>query len=158
MQMFNAVMRAKLMYGLETIVMNTRVKHMLDAFQLKCIRKLLKIPTTYIDRQFSNDNVRLQINNHLKAANKTPMETLTTYHQRCRMTVTLDPVTFAEIDHGKKRVGKPRLNWYQVTMQDMWTEIRKHHPSTAVRFAPSLDISKPSRVTAVKEFASKYEK
>ena len=100
MPMFNAVMRAKLMYGLETIVMNTRVKHMLIAFQLKCIRNILKIPTIYIDRQFSNDNVRLQINNHLKAANKKPMDILTTYHQICRITylATLINKGDAELD------------------------------------------------------------
>ena len=63
------------MYGFETIVMNPRVQNTLDTFQLKCLRKILKIPTTYIDRQFSNDYVRLQINKHLKAAKKKPMET-----------------------------------------------------------------------------------
>ena len=100
MQMFNAVMRAKLMYGLETIVMNTRVKHMLDAFQLKCLRKILKIPTTYIDKQFSNDIVRLQINNHLKAANKKPMETLTAYHQRCRVTYLAKLICKGDLEPG----------------------------------------------------------
>ena len=169
MQMFNAIIRAKLMYGLETVVMNTRVKHMLDAFQLKCLRKILKVPTTYIDRQFSNDNVRTQINNRLKEAKKKPMETLTAFHQRTRIhylaklihkghrepgtAVTMDPVTLAAIDHGKKRVGKPRLNWYQVTMQDLWQEVRKDHPSPSVRFAASLDIQRPIHVEAVKEFA-----
>ena len=58
------------MYGFETIVMNARVQNTLDTFQLKCLRKILKIPTTYIDRQFSNDYVRPQINKHLKAAKK----------------------------------------------------------------------------------------
>ena len=40
MQMFNAVIRATIMYGLETVVMNTRVQNMLDAFQFKCLRKI----------------------------------------------------------------------------------------------------------------------
>ena len=50
MLMFNAIIRAKLIYGLETIAMNPRVQNTLDTFQLKCLRKILKIPTTYIDR------------------------------------------------------------------------------------------------------------
>ena len=74
MLMFNAIIRAKLIYGLETIAMNPRVQNTLDTFQLKCLRKILKIPTTYIDRQFSNDCVRLQINKHLKAAKNKPMD------------------------------------------------------------------------------------
>ena len=85
MQMFNVIIQAKLMYGLETVVMITRVKHMLDAFQFKCLRNILKVPTTYIDRQFSNDNVRMQNNIHLKAAKNKPMETLTAIHQRTRI-------------------------------------------------------------------------
>ena len=58
--MFNAIIRSKLMYGLETVVMNTRVLKMLDTFQLKCLRKILKIPTTYIDREFSNAVIKEQ--------------------------------------------------------------------------------------------------
>ena len=42
LQMFNAIIRAKLMYGLETVVMNTRVLNLLDTFQLKCLRKSSK--------------------------------------------------------------------------------------------------------------------
>ena len=171
LQMFNAIIRAKLMYGLETVVMNPRVQNMLDTFQLKCLRKIFKIPTTYIDRQFSNDYVRLQINNHLKAAKKKPMETLTEFHKRSRIRylaklitvgesepgtlVTLNPQTLEEIQHGKKRIGRPRLNWYQVTMQDMWNELRIEHPRPTVRFACSLDPKKPAHVSAVREFAQK---
>ena len=51
LQMFNAVIRAKFMYGFETVVMNTKVQNSLNTFQLKCLRKILKAPTTYIDRQ-----------------------------------------------------------------------------------------------------------
>ena len=97
------------------------------------------------------------------------METLTTYHQRSRITylaklitagdaepgtaVTLDSQTLAEIDHGKKIICKPRLNWYQVTIQDMWTEIRKDHPDANIRYASNLDINKAPHVAAVKTFA-----
>lgn len=34
----------------KTYWMNTRVLNLLDTFQLKCLRQILKIPTTYIDR------------------------------------------------------------------------------------------------------------
>ena len=58
--------------------------------------------------------------------------------------VTLDPDDLTEIDHGKKRVGHPRLNWYQVTLQNRWTVIKKDHPEPSVRFAAALDKKKPT--------------
>ena len=58
--------------------------------------------------------------------------------------------TLAVIDHGKKIGGKPRLNWYQVTLQDLWQEVRRDHPDPSVRFAAGLDIKKTTHVEAVK--------
>ena len=169
MQMFNAVIRAKLMYGLETVVMNTRVKGMLDAFQLKCLRKILQVPTTYIDKQFSNAHVRSQINARLRDAKKPPMETLTAFHQRTRIaylaklihrghkepgtTVTMDPQTLAAIDHGKKRVGQPRLNWYKVTLDEMWQIVRVKSQEPSIRFAANIDIKRTTHVEAIKAYA-----
>ena len=48
--MFNAILRAKMMYRLETLAMNTRVLNKLETFQLKCLRKILKVPITDIDK------------------------------------------------------------------------------------------------------------
>ena len=97
------------------------------------------------------------------------METLSAYHKRSRIQhlaklihtgdaepgtyVTLNPETLEELDHGQKRVGRPRLNWYQVTLQDLWQELIKDHPNQSIRFAGTLDIKKPAHVNAVKEFA-----
>ena len=38
LQMFNAIIRSKMMHGLETVVMITRVLNLLDTFQQKCLR------------------------------------------------------------------------------------------------------------------------
>ena len=67
--------------------------------------------------------------------------------------VTLDPEDLTEIDHGKKRVGHPRLNWYQVTLQDLWTVTKKDHPEPSVRFAAALDKKKPTHIEAIKQHA-----
>ena len=73
--------------------------------------------------------------------------------------VTLDPEDLTEIDHGKKRVGHPRLNWYQVTLQDLWTVTKKDHPEPSVRFAPALDKKKPTHIEVIKQHAKNvYEK
>ena len=153
-QMFNAILRAKVMYGLETLVMNTAIKNKLDVFQLKCMRKILQLPTTYINRSYTNEHIRTQISNKLKDSNRKPLTTLSTYHQRMRIkhlqqliiegnaepgaAVTFDIVTFKPIDHGKKRVGQPRLNWYKETMADLWKETKANTPE--LRFVSALDI------------------
>ena len=67
--------------------------------------------------------------------------------------VTLNPDTLEELDHGKKRVGHPRLNWYQVTLKDLWQELQKDHPDASIRFARTIDIRKHTHVTAVKEYS-----
>ena len=49
LQMLNAILRYKVMYGFETIVMNTKVFRKLFTFQIKCRREILQIPITYIN-------------------------------------------------------------------------------------------------------------
>ena len=67
--------------------------------------------------------------------------------------VTLDPDDLTEIDHGKKRVGHPRLSWYQVTLQDLWTVTKKDHPEPSVRFAAAQHQKKPTHIGATKRHA-----
>ena len=73
LQMFNAIIRSKMMHGLDMVVMNTRVLNLLDAFQLKFLRQILKIPMTYINREFSNAVVRQKVNEQLKTAKAKPL-------------------------------------------------------------------------------------
>ena len=81
LKMFNAIIRSKMMHGLETVVINTRVVNLLDTFQLQCLRNILKIPTTYINREFSNAVVRQTVNEQLKAAKAKPLVTLSEFHK-----------------------------------------------------------------------------
>ena len=67
--------------------------------------------------------------------------------------VTFDPEDLTEIDHGKKRVGHPRLNWYQVTLEDLWTVTKKDHPEPSVRFAATLGKNKPAHIDAINQHA-----
>ena len=46
----DAIIRSKLLYGLESAAMNETVKTYMDTFQLKGLRKILGIKTTYVDR------------------------------------------------------------------------------------------------------------
>ena len=58
LQVFNAIIKTKLMYGLETIQPTQNEMDKIDAFQIKCIRRILRIPPTFIDRSQTNWTVR----------------------------------------------------------------------------------------------------
>ena len=57
LQVYDAIIRSKLLYGLETIQLTRGEQNRLDAFQQKGIRRILKIPPTFEDRSWTNDKV-----------------------------------------------------------------------------------------------------
>ena len=60
LRVFNSIVKSKLMYGLETIQLTQGEQNKIDAFQMKRIRRILKIPPTFIDRSQTNQAVRDQ--------------------------------------------------------------------------------------------------
>ena len=70
--MFNAIIRSKLMYGHETMVMNTIQLKKLDVYQLKGLRTILKLHTTYVNREYPNDYITLKHNEHLRSIEHKP--------------------------------------------------------------------------------------
>ena len=53
----DAIIRSKLLYGLESEQLKSENMHKLDVFQLKGLRKILKITTTFVDRTNTNERV-----------------------------------------------------------------------------------------------------
>ena len=47
---FDAVVRSKLLYGLETVHLTDAMSKKLDAFQIRGLRKILKIAPTHVNR------------------------------------------------------------------------------------------------------------
>ena len=62
LQVFDAMIRSKLLYGLETIQLTQNEKLRLDAFQMKGIRRILQIPPTHVDRTWTNELVMEKAN------------------------------------------------------------------------------------------------
>ena len=56
-QVFNAVCVTKLLYSLEALQPTQAAASKLDTFQLKGLRKILNMSTTYIDRANTNEEV-----------------------------------------------------------------------------------------------------
>ena len=48
--------------------------------------------------------------------------------------VTMDPLTLRMVEHVQKRVGRPRLAWYEVTLEEFWHSCTAAEPS--LRWAP----------------------
>ena len=57
LNVFNAVIISKLVYGLETFQYTEAVGRKLDVFQMKGLRKTMRIIPTLIDRTHTNENV-----------------------------------------------------------------------------------------------------
>ena len=72
-----SIIRAKLVYGLESAALNDAQKNILNAFQLKGIRIILNITTTFVDRTHTNKFVIEKANEELKRAGaKAPKDSI----------------------------------------------------------------------------------
>ena len=57
-------------------------------------------------------------------------------------------------DYGRRRVGRPRLNWVERTLDVMWEQgVKKIY---AGRHLGTLETAKPEHVTYLREFARQY--
>ena len=68
LNVYDAVIRTKLIYGLESVQLNDSLKSQINAFQLKELRQILKLHTTFIDRANSNAEVFRRANAHVWSA------------------------------------------------------------------------------------------
>ena len=53
-RVFDAILKTKLLYGLETMQLTIAEQNKLDAFQVKGLRRILQLPPTFIDRGCPN--------------------------------------------------------------------------------------------------------
>eukprot|EP00975_Prorocentrum_lima_P013635 2900279-Prorocentrum_lima.AAC.1 len=54
LQVYHAVVRAKLMYGLESLQLTSTHRNTLDVFYLKGLRQILGMQTTFVNRHNTN--------------------------------------------------------------------------------------------------------
>ena len=86
LQVLNAILRSKLMYGLESAQLTEGSRQRLDTFQLKGLRHTLGITTTYVDRQHSNTYVYTRASEQLQAQRpEDRIERLSEYYTRMRL-------------------------------------------------------------------------
>ena len=149
----NAIIRGILMYGMEAIQLPTDLLNKMDAFQLKGIRQILKITTTYIDRSHTNAFVIRKANEALSTFQRKPGQKKPKAHKKLRKVAifskyvkqrackfmahviradTEDPIRVVTLQRSKikprpptkRRVGRPRLKWAWGTLQGMWLKAK----------------------------------
>lgn len=124
---YDAVIRSKLLYSLETVHLTDSLRKKLNAFHLRGLRKILRMQTTFVDRRNTNcrvyevasqaaypdghdrvkpftevlDERRVRLASHILRAEATdPLRQ-----------VTYKPGSAVPVDIGKRRVGRPRQQW-----------------------------------------------
>jgi len=55
--LYKKIIHSKLVYGLEALQLNQRLKNKLSSFQHKTVRQMLNIPPTHIDREMTNEKI-----------------------------------------------------------------------------------------------------
>ena len=142
---FDAIIRSKLLYGLETVHLTQSMSKTLDAFQMRGLRKILKRPSTFVDRRYTNQRILDEATSlafptrgdnrkimrfsefHMKRRAK-----LLGHIMRCDDSDPLRQVSFmpgsaSTIDYGTKRVGKPRQSWLHHSKKYVFEQVLGHH-------------------------------
>ena len=139
--LYNAVIQSKLLYALETIEIPVALLSRLESFQLKGLRKILGMTTTYINRANTNEEVFRRANLHIAANHHgTKIEPIQDIlaHRRIALAakvlrqnndspmrmVSFKKDTAAPVEVLFRRVGRPRKQWTQNTLTMIWRKIR----------------------------------
>ena len=139
----DAVLRSKLLYGLESAQLIPSVLKKLETFQLQVLRKILKIDTTYINRVNSNASIFNRINTTMEAEGKSKrvISFVEAYNKIKRKraikiinqentsiyNVSFENGKFRKWTHKNRRVGRPRMNWTEETINEIWNIVKRNN-------------------------------
>ena len=156
---YNAIITSKVLYGLETLEPTQATAKLLNTFQLKGLRKILKLHTTFVQRHNTNEYVYRRANEELGApafGRDRKIKPLTEILEDKKIKMLghilrrerrhpLHQATFAtpsalprETEH--RRVGRPRQFWTVNVMQKAWKIIKENDPTL-----PNLEFDKHNR-------------
>ena len=147
LQALSAVVRTKLLYGLESAQLNQTAVNRINTFQLKGLRKILQMPTTFAailslleERQnYSNDRVIETANQSLAAEGKKRVELFEHTHAKTKTRSFAETVKSHERDpvktitftdelkpwsYANKRHGRPKAKWADEAAKLYWAQIR----------------------------------
>ena len=137
MIVYNAIIKSKIMYGLESAHLTTTWMNRLNTFQLRGLRKILRMVTTFVDRANTNEEVLRRADKCLKKGKRVEMFSVTHTKRRIKLAAHLlrrhdhhpgrscayKPGTATPITNPKKRVGRPKIRWTDATHEHAWLQI-----------------------------------
>ena len=170
---FSAVIVSKLLYGPETLEPTDTVGNLLNTFQLKGLRKILKLNTTFIDRENNNEFIFRKANEAVRSpinGTDRKIKPLTEILDNRRIkllghVIRRDPshpqkqVTFVTKscyprETKTRRSGRPRLSWTIENMRKAWETIREDnsnpHTPAALRDMEFNKLNREMRETIYK--------
>jgi hypothetical protein len=136
-RIMQSIVQAKLLYGLETARATPLTDQKVDSMLAYLLRRILDLPSTYIDKEFSHDFL-IQHANLLLSEHKHPPTcrrwSTVLKERRIRFLGHIlrlgesDPcftTTFADSDLTPRdpqvwRVGRPRTHWIEQVMSEAW--------------------------------------
>ena len=160
----------KLLYGLQSSQLLPSSTKRLETLQLKVLRKILKVDTTFINRGNTNQklfrdaNQQIREEGHRKHKIKTFIETYTKFKRHRAIKIIRKPntpihnITFRDKKlncwiHPNRRVGRPRMNWTEETIKEIWVQIQKE--DQLYRHI-DLDTNDEGMVAKIKQYARNY--
>ncbi len=140
----DAVIRSKLLYGLDSLQLNEPQLKRLDTFQLNILRKILRLKTTYIDRENTNEKVFEIANRRLqedkKEATIKPFRVAYRASKLKRLARTIrkdgddiQNITFKNIytlesrEPPNRKRCRPKHKWTKKALEETWEDIQAKH-------------------------------
>ena len=145
LEVYDAIIKNKLLYGLETVHLTMAMQKKVNAFQLRGFRKILGLQTTYVNRANTNEVVMRKANEEInknRSGNKRVLKLFSdlVLERRGRLAghiirappedplrqVSYQPNSADSYTVGKRRVGGPRQQWLFHSNKYIWENVLGH--------------------------------
>ena len=135
LQVYDAIIKNKLLYGLETVHLTQAMAKKVNAFQLRGLRSILGISTTFVNRRNTNEFVistatakagrEIKLFSDLLAEKRSKLagHILRSDNGDPLRQVTYMPNSANCYPIGKRRIGGPRQQWRHYTHKYIWENV-----------------------------------
>ena len=174
---YNSVIVSRVLYGLESLEPTENIGRMLDLFQLKGLRKILNLHTTFVNRNNTNEFVYQQANDALEAPSVGPLrkiKPLTEILEDKRLKllghvlrrprshpqhqVTFDSFLARPKVPTLRRVGRPRKFWTTENMRKAWEIIQQaDNAQPHVPFDPANRTIRETLIAAARNYQAPFD-
>ena len=154
LRIFDAIVKARLLYGLETLEITKPQMSRLEAFHMKGLRKILRMDTTFINRANTNQEVLRRASMAMGTRHR-PEKNVQRIHETLKQkrvalaghilrqdrtnplrNISFRPNSAMPFEVLHRRRGRPRKRWMDTTLRYIWEKL---HPDDDDEFHQSPD-------------------